>query len=150
MERKEMREVLVTYCDYCGKEITPPYSTIRYADGTKVDLCDDYSDGMPTCKDRYQLSQSINKNIAKETMKEKWFNFVVSDKSLWANGWTAKRLEKVKDAVLSDKHIMSDLLDRHDGGTLDAKAIQRLVTSGTRFLMRQSRKKPIGSMCCIT
>ncbi len=49
-------------------------------------------------------------------MKEKWFEYVVENKRLWGNaGITLKRLEKVKDAVLSDKDIMFDLLERHSG-----------------------------------
>ena len=54
MQKKEMREVTVTYCDYCGKEITPPYSVIEYKDGEKVDLCSDYNEGKKTCMDKYK------------------------------------------------------------------------------------------------
>lgn len=57
-------------------------------------------------------------------MKGKWFEYVVINKNLWGNGWTAKRLEKVKDAVLSDKNIMSDLLQRHNGDTIDAETMK--------------------------
>lgn len=41
MTKKEMREVVITYCDGCTKEISPPYTSIKYPDGTKVDLCPD-------------------------------------------------------------------------------------------------------------
>ena len=46
-------------------------------------------------------------------MKEKWFDYVKANKVYWTNGMTAKRLDKVRDAVFSDKHIMWDLLNRH-------------------------------------
>lgn len=49
MNKKEMREVTITYCDYCGKELTPPYACIEYMDGRKVDLCSDYKEGKQTC-----------------------------------------------------------------------------------------------------
>lgn len=48
-------------------------------------------------------------------MKEEWFNYVMANKSLWLPKFTLNRLEKVKEAVLSDPHIMSDLLSRHSG-----------------------------------
>ena len=48
-------------------------------------------------------------------MKEAWFDYVVNNKALWCNGFTIKRLEKVRDAVLLDKYIMSELLQRHEG-----------------------------------
>lgn len=50
--------------------------------------------------------------------KEIWFNYVIQNKLFWANGFTLKRLEKVKFFVLNDKVIMHDLLIRHNGGTL--------------------------------
>lgn len=46
-------------------------------------------------------------------MKELWFNYIVENKCYWANGFTLKRLEKVKDAVFADENIMWDLLVRH-------------------------------------
>ena len=53
MKKKEMREVTITYCDYCHKEITPPYSSIEYKDGRKVDLCSDFKEGEKNCKEKY-------------------------------------------------------------------------------------------------
>lgn len=48
-----MREVNVTYCDQCGKEITPPYSTLR-KDGKEFDVCDDnWDEKGETCKDKF-------------------------------------------------------------------------------------------------
>ncbi len=47
-------------------------------------------------------------------MKEIWFQYIVDNKKYWANGFTLRRLEKVKDAVLSDTNIMWDLLERHN------------------------------------
>ena len=46
-------------------------------------------------------------------MKDKWFEYVKANKAYWTNGMTAKRLDKVKEAVFSDKNIMWDLLTRH-------------------------------------
>lgn len=57
-------------------------------------------------------------------MKDKWFEYVVTNKNLWGNGWTAKRLEKVKVAVLEDKDIMYDLLQRHSANTIDAETMK--------------------------
>jgi len=57
-------------------------------------------------------------------MKEKWFEYVMTNKKLWTNGWTVKRLEKVKVAVLSDEDIMFDLLERHNGKTIDAETMK--------------------------
>jgi hypothetical protein len=59
MEKKEMREVTVTYCDYCGKEINPPFSCIEHKDGRKVDLCSDYKEGEKTCFEKYK--EGLNK-----------------------------------------------------------------------------------------
>lgn len=54
MKKKEMREVIVTYCDYCGKEIRPPYSSIEYQNGKVVDLCSDYIEDEKSCFDKYK------------------------------------------------------------------------------------------------
>lgn len=48
-------------------------------------------------------------------MKEVWFDYLKSNKQYWSRGMTAKRLDKVKDAVFADKDIMWDLLTRHGG-----------------------------------
>ena len=45
--------------------------------------------------------------------KEIWFQFVCDNKKYWANGFTLKRLEKVKQYVFDDESIMWDLLVRH-------------------------------------
>lgn len=58
MKKKEMREVTVIYCDYCKKEIAPPYSSIKYPDGKIVDLCSSYNySKKTTCKDKYENEQ---------------------------------------------------------------------------------------------
>lgn len=46
-------------------------------------------------------------------MKEIWFQYIVDNKQYWCHGVTLNRLHKIKDAVLSDKDIMWDLLSRH-------------------------------------
>ena len=47
-------------------------------------------------------------------MKEKWYQYIIDNKKHWCNGLTTNRLNKIKEAVLSDKHIMWDLLMRHN------------------------------------
>ena len=49
-----MREVTVTYCDYCGKEITPPYSSVEYKDGRKLDLCSEYIENGRNCLQKHK------------------------------------------------------------------------------------------------
>jgi hypothetical protein len=57
---------------------------------------------------------SLTKNFKKENkMKEIWYQFIVDNKWIWRNGFTLRRLAKVKDAVFADKDIMNDLLLRH-------------------------------------
>lgn len=48
-------------------------------------------------------------------MGDEWFEYVVNNKSLWMPGFTLTRLKKVKQAVLSDRDIVFDLLMRHRG-----------------------------------
>lgn len=54
-----------------------------------------------------QLDEYYNKLL--------WFNYIKDNKKYWPNGFTLKRLEKVKTSVISDKHIMFDLMERHSG-----------------------------------
>ncbi len=63
MNKKEMREVTITYCDYCGKEITPPYTTMEFKDGRKVDLCSDYIGGEKTCFEKYSEASTRDKAL---------------------------------------------------------------------------------------
>ena len=62
----------------------------------------------------------INLTIFKSDsrMGNLWFDYVASHKNLWCSGFTAKRLATIRDAVLADSHIMSDLLERHSGAQL--------------------------------
>ena len=53
-----MREITVTYCDYCGKELKYSHSSIEYKEGSKVDLCDDYKEGEKSCKEKYRDEES--------------------------------------------------------------------------------------------
>lgn len=54
MKKLEKREVMITCCDYCSKEMTPPYSSIEFKSGLKVDLCSSFiSKDIKTCKDKY-------------------------------------------------------------------------------------------------
>ena len=54
MKKKEMRQVTITYCDYCNKEITPPYATVEYKDGSKLDLCSDYVENGRNCSQKHK------------------------------------------------------------------------------------------------
>lgn len=54
MNKKEIREVTVTYCDYCKKEIEPPYHSIEYKDGRKLDFCSDYIENGKNCLQKHQ------------------------------------------------------------------------------------------------
>ncbi len=49
-----MREVTITYCDYCNKEITTPYATVEYEDGRKLDLCSDYVENGRSCLQKHK------------------------------------------------------------------------------------------------
>ena len=51
-------------------------------------------------------------------MKEEWYQFVIDNKQYWANGFTVKRLEKIKEKVFNHNHTMNDLLNRHGGSYL--------------------------------
>lgn len=59
-------------------------------------------------------------------MKNKWFNYIVENKSLWCNGFTLKRLEKVKNFVLNDVHIIFDLLERHNGNQYSPEEMKEI------------------------
>lgn len=49
----------------------------------------------------------------------------MDNKRHWPHGLTKKRLEKVKDAVLSNDIIMGDLLLRHRGNELGPEELER-------------------------
>lgn len=51
-------------------------------------------------------------------MKNVWFNHLLENPKFWPKGFTKKRLEKIKNQVLSDKDIMWDLLKRHGAQNL--------------------------------
>ncbi len=53
MIKTELREVKITYCDYCKEEITPPYTSIEYQNGLRIDLCSEHKDGEKSCKEKY-------------------------------------------------------------------------------------------------
>lgn len=54
MKKKEIREVTITYCDYCNKEITPPYATVEYKDGRILDLCSNYVENGRNCLQKHK------------------------------------------------------------------------------------------------
>lgn len=59
MKQKILREVIVTYCDYCGNELTNSnHSSIIYPDGRIVDLCSTYNNKITeTCQDKYRKEE---------------------------------------------------------------------------------------------
>jgi hypothetical protein len=63
--------------------------------------------------------------MTKQEAKTIWFDYVVNNKNYWANGFTFKRLEKVKEAVFNDVDIMWDLLVRHDGQSLTPAEMEK-------------------------
>ncbi len=65
MKKTKLRKVIVTYCDYCGKEINPPYTTLRNPDNKNYDLCNDYKEGEKTCLDKFK--EKMNNEIKHKT-----------------------------------------------------------------------------------
>ena len=57
-------------------------------------------------------------------MKDLWFDYIVANKHHWCDGFTLTRLAKVREAVLTDKNIMWDLLDRHSGDKYSPEQMQ--------------------------
>jgi len=54
MNREELRTRIITYCDYCGKELRPPYTTIKCKDGRELDFCSDYVEGERNCRQKFE------------------------------------------------------------------------------------------------
>jgi len=55
MKKKEIREVTITYCDYCGKVITGNHSSITFKNGKILDFCSTYTKDIDkTCLDKYK------------------------------------------------------------------------------------------------
>ncbi len=73
-------------------------------------------------------------------MRDIWFEYVIKNKDLWPQGFTLKRLEKVKDQVLNDKNIMFDLLKRHGA---DEKTPEAMKASDSKHY-----DHCIGNFCC--
>jgi hypothetical protein len=57
-------------------------------------------------------------------MKEIWYQHVIDNKDLWCHGFTLKRLQKIKDVVLSDEHILFDLLLRHSANVMSPQQMK--------------------------
>ena len=47
MQRLEMRERMITYCDYCNKELNGTYHILEYKDGSVIHLCSVVKDIFP-------------------------------------------------------------------------------------------------------
>jgi hypothetical protein len=55
MKKKEIKEVTVIYCDYCGKELKNNYSSIKSEKGIILDFCNTYTKIIETtCFDKYK------------------------------------------------------------------------------------------------
>jgi hypothetical protein len=55
MKRKEIKEVTVTYCDYCGKELKYNHSSIKLKNDIVLDFCNEYTEHInKTCLDKYK------------------------------------------------------------------------------------------------
>ena len=46
-------------------------------------------------------------------IKDVWFDYLLSNRKHWCNGFTKVRLEKIRKAVLEDNYILQDLFVRH-------------------------------------
>jgi hypothetical protein len=60
-----------------------------------------------------------------DDMKNIWYQYLVDHKEWWCSGFTKKRLEKVKDAVLSNEEIMWDLMHRHEGKNMTPEQMEK-------------------------
>lgn len=61
MKRKEIKEVIVTYCDYCGKELKYAHSSIKLKNGNVFDFCNEYTHEISkTCLDKYKEIHKSN------------------------------------------------------------------------------------------
>jgi hypothetical protein len=70
MKKKETREVIVTYCDYCGAELNSNHSSIEYKDGRVLDFCDEYTTKInKTCLDKHKEQEEKN-NYQKHLIAE--------------------------------------------------------------------------------
>ena len=61
MKKKETRELelIITYCDYCGKEILEGYASIENKEGVELNFCLDYSSKTcETCLDKYKKEKN--------------------------------------------------------------------------------------------
>lgn len=55
MKKKEIKEVTVIYCDYCGKELKYGHSSIELKNGNVLDFCNEYTEQIDkTCLDKYK------------------------------------------------------------------------------------------------
>jgi|WetSurMetagenome_2_1015567.scaffolds.fasta_scaffold717083_2 hypothetical protein len=53
MKKTVLKAVILTFYDYCGRELTPPHAVIKRNDGRMLDLCDDYQEGKKSCRQKY-------------------------------------------------------------------------------------------------
>ena len=62
MKKLEKREVMVTYCDRCKKELKGNYSSVNYDGKEKMDFCSTYTSKInKTCLD-YHNEEMTDKN----------------------------------------------------------------------------------------
>ena len=60
MKKEVIKRVIVTYCDYCGAELTHTnHSSIILKNGVQIDLCSTYTNDIDkTCLDKYKEETS--------------------------------------------------------------------------------------------
>jgi hypothetical protein len=67
MKKKEIREMVVTYCDYCGAELKYGHTSILLTDGQALDFCNEYTEEITeNCVDKYRKTQRVS-NSAQST-----------------------------------------------------------------------------------
>ncbi len=59
MHVKETRELLITYCDVCGKEL--PGNCYGLDTEPRMHFCNNYQEGVGHCLDIYNKLKQINK-----------------------------------------------------------------------------------------
>jgi len=62
MKKIEKRDIMITYCDMCGKEINPPYTSVQYENEMRMDFCSTYTPKInKTCYDKHK-EELLNHN----------------------------------------------------------------------------------------
>lgn len=65
----------------------------------------------------------------REEMKEIYWKYFLRNPKYWGNGFTKKRLEKIKPVVFADVQFWWDILDRHMGKDYAPSLLKKLNES---------------------